>query len=129
MYSYEQKRYYLSQPNTYPIDGVVATHAYAKPIYVEGAGLNKVCGYADYKRDLTPDEIRDYGLVPELTGEEKIISIVMHDNEYDRAKAVELVTHAKTAILAAMAKDDTEAAEEILASELYLPADYLDDIL
>ena len=132
MYKYAMNRYYSKSrpvaPGTYPVNGAKKIHNYDSRIYVEGAGC-EVWGYVEYERELTPEEIRNYELVKELTGVEKIVSIIMRRDEISREEAEESVNEARTAILEAAADGDTEAAEEILQDELYLEPDYLIDLL
>lgn len=132
MYKYVMNRYYSKSrpvaPGTYPVDSAKKIHNYDSRIYVEGAGC-EVWGYVEYERELTPEEIRNYELVKELTGVEKIVSIIMRRDEISRKEAEESVNEARTAILEAVADGDTEAAEEILQDELCLEPDYLIDLL
>ena len=113
---------------TYPRRGAQDIHNYDSRTYVEDAGC-EVWGYIEYDRELTPEEIRNYELVKELTGVKKIVSIIMRRDEISREEATEIVNEARTAILEAAADGDAEVAEEILQDNLGLEPDYLIDLL
>ena len=113
---------------TYPPAGAQDIHNYDSRTYVEDAGC-EVWGYIEYDRELTPEEIRNYELVKELTGVKKIVSIIMRRDEISREEATEIVNEARTAILEAAADGDAEVAEEILQDNLGLEPDYLIDLL
>lgn len=50
-------------PGTYPKSGATDIHNYNDKIYVKDAG-QQVWGYIEYNRELTPEELRSYELIP-----------------------------------------------------------------